>query len=100
TVKAPTPAKLRNMIDVITARIRDDGQFDECNITFGELNIVAESFVKVLTGIHHHRIEYPGYDFNNPGPQSEGLAVPLTTGEMAAVPPSSEKPNLEEARGD
>ncbi|MGH9829227.1 MAG: HD domain-containing protein, partial [Blastocatellia bacterium] len=64
TVKSPTPAKLRNMIDTIIARIRDDGQFDQCNITLGELNKVAESFVKVLTGIHHHRISYPGYDFD------------------------------------
>jgi putative nucleotidyltransferase with HDIG domain len=64
TVKAPTPAKLRNMIDTIISRIRDDGQLDESNITLRELNMVAESFVKVLTGIHHHRIAYPGYDFN------------------------------------
>jgi membrane-associated HD superfamily phosphohydrolase len=64
TVKSPTPAKLRNMIDTIVTRIRDDGQFDECDITMRELSIVSESFVKVLTGIHHHRIAYPGYDFD------------------------------------
>jgi membrane-associated HD superfamily phosphohydrolase len=67
TVKDPTPAKLRNMIDTIIARIRDDGQFDECNITMRELSVVAEAFVKVLTGIYHHRIAYPGYDFNRMG---------------------------------
>src|SRR5262249_42920816 len=64
TIKTPTPAKLRNMIDMIIARIRDDGQLDESNITLRELNMVAESFVKVLAGIHHHRIDYPGYDFD------------------------------------
>ena len=67
TVKEPTPSKLRNMIDTIIARIRDDGQFDECNITMRELSCVAEAFVKVLTGIYHHRIAYPGYDFNRMG---------------------------------
>jgi len=69
TIKTPTPAKLRNMIDMIIARIRDDGQLDESNITLRELNIVAESFVKVLTGIHHHRIDYPGYDFDRSAPE-------------------------------
>ncbi|HWN98737.1 MAG TPA: HDIG domain-containing protein [Blastocatellia bacterium] len=64
TVQDPTPGKLRNMIDTITNRIRDDGQFDECDITLRELRIVAESFTKVLIGIHHHRIAYPGFDFN------------------------------------
>jgi len=66
TIKTPTPAKMRNMIDTIIARIRDDGQLDESNLTLRDLNLVAESFVKVLTGIHHHRIDYPGYDFNKP----------------------------------
>jgi putative nucleotidyltransferase with HDIG domain len=70
TIKTPTPAKLRNMIDMIIARIRDDGQLDESNITLREINIVAESFVKVLTGIHHHRIDYPGYDFDKTGRDS------------------------------
>ncbi len=64
TVQDPTPGKLRNMIDTITNRIRDDGQFDECDITLRELRIVAESFTRVLIGIHHHRITYPGFDFN------------------------------------
>ncbi|HJZ66706.1 MAG TPA: HDIG domain-containing protein [Blastocatellia bacterium] len=64
TVEEPTPAKLRNMIDMIITRLRDDGQFDDCDITLRELRLVAESFVKTLMGIHHHRIAYPGYDFN------------------------------------
>jgi cyclic-di-AMP phosphodiesterase PgpH len=64
TVEEPTPAKLRNMVDMIICRLRDDGQFDECDITLRDLRLVAESFVKVLMGIHHHRIAYPGYDFN------------------------------------
>ncbi|HXG91254.1 MAG TPA: HDIG domain-containing protein [Blastocatellia bacterium] len=67
TVQEPTPAKLRNMIDMIITRIQDDGQLDECNITLRELKIVADSFVKALMGIHHHRITYPGYDFNRAG---------------------------------
>jgi hypothetical protein len=64
TIKEPTPSKLRNMVDTIIGRLRDDGQFDECNITLRELNIVAESLVKALIGIYHHRIAYPGYDFD------------------------------------
>jgi hypothetical protein len=36
-----------------------------------ELSIVSESFVKVLTGIHHHRIAYPGYDFDRTGREAD-----------------------------
>jgi membrane-associated HD superfamily phosphohydrolase len=64
TVQEPSHAKLTNMIEMIIERIRNDGQLDECDITLRELKIVSDSFCKVLMGIHHHRISYPGYDFN------------------------------------
>ena len=34
-------------------------QLDESELNFKELDIIANSFVKVLTGIYHQRIEYP-----------------------------------------
>jgi hypothetical protein len=104
TVQNPTPAKLRNMIDMIITRIRDDNQLDECEITLRELRIVAESFVKVLVGIHHHRIAYPGYDFNRTGastllsqvaPVEDAKAVEATETAKA-----ESKAATTEARGD
>jgi putative nucleotidyltransferase with HDIG domain len=92
TLQEPTPTKARNMIDTIIGRIRDDGQLDECDITLRDLRIVAESFVKVLMGIHHHRIAYPGYDFNRVG-------APAILGAAAGVEPAGPA-ELRGARGD
>ena len=91
TVQDPTPTKLRNMIDMIITRIRDDGQLDECDITLRELKLVSDSFVKVVMGIHHHRIAYPGYDFNRAGGQAVLSQITPAGGEaapakLAAVP--------------
>ncbi|MFZ5596853.1 MAG: HD family phosphohydrolase [Bacillota bacterium] len=36
-----------------------DGQLDECELTFKDLEKIAESFLKVLSGIFHSRVEYP-----------------------------------------
>ncbi|MFW6030547.1 MAG: HD family phosphohydrolase [Halanaerobiales bacterium] len=36
-----------------------EGQLDESDLSLGDLDIIAESFVKVLTGIYHQRIDYP-----------------------------------------
>lgn len=36
-----------------------DGQFEECDLTFKELNVVADVFTRVLCGLYHKRIEYP-----------------------------------------
>lgn len=35
------------------------GQFDECEITIKELNIIMNTVVNNLTGIYHKRVEYP-----------------------------------------
>lgn len=36
-----------------------EGQLDESDLSLGDLNIITESFVKVLSGIYHQRIDYP-----------------------------------------
>lgn len=37
----------------------NDGQFDECNLTLRDLNVIREVFVKVLKSRFHTRIDYP-----------------------------------------
>ncbi len=57
-LKSPTVAQIEERIDkIVQARI-DDGQFDNCPITFKDINIIKETFVRVLRGIQHNRIEY------------------------------------------
>lgn len=51
------------MDDFITKLIKakaDDGQFDECDISFMDLCKVRKSFAGTLKGYFHKRIEYPG----------------------------------------
>jgi membrane-associated HD superfamily phosphohydrolase len=36
-----------------------DGQLDECHLTLKDLTKVEESFVRILLGIYHQRIDYP-----------------------------------------
>jgi putative nucleotidyltransferase with HDIG domain len=47
-----------NTLDAIIKERLLDGQFDNCDITMHELQIIKETFVKNLIGIHHHRIQY------------------------------------------
>ncbi len=55
----PTPAKVEALIQKIIRERLDDGQFDECDLTLKDLNKVKNSFLKVLGGLFHNRIEYP-----------------------------------------
>lgn len=64
TLVDPTPPKIQGMVKRLINAIVADGQFDECDITLRDLDLIASSFFKILGGIFHHRIEYPGYDFS------------------------------------
>ena len=59
TIQDPTEEKFRSMIHSIINSVMADGQFSECPLTFQELYTIADTFVAVLQGIHHQRIEYP-----------------------------------------
>lgn len=55
----PSPAKVEGLIQKIIRERLEDGQFDECNITLRDLNHIKNSFIKILGGMFHSRIEYP-----------------------------------------
>ncbi len=59
SLSKPTPAKVEGLIQKIIRERLEDGQFDECNITLRDLNSIKNSFIKVLGGMFHSRIEYP-----------------------------------------
>ncbi len=60
----PTRKRLEGVIDAIFKARRDDGQLDNTNLTFSELNTIKESMLGVLTGIYHVRIKYPEEENN------------------------------------
>ena len=64
TLETPTPGRIQSMINKIFADALEDGQLDDCDLTFSELDKIASAFLWVLTNMYHHRIDYPGFDFN------------------------------------
>lgn len=60
TLTDPTPARLQNHIDTIVKGIFSEGQLDESELTFKDLHKISEQFQRILTGIFHQRIVYPG----------------------------------------
>jgi len=59
TVVEPTPARIQGMLQKIIKKVFSDGQLDECELTLKDLNEIARSFNKTLSGIFHHRVDYP-----------------------------------------
>jgi putative nucleotidyltransferase with HDIG domain len=59
SMRNPTTEQIETMIRKIIKGRLDDGQFDECDLTMKELDLVARSLKETLLGIFHSRIEYP-----------------------------------------
>ena len=59
TIKKPTPAKIRSLVDDIVASRVSDGQLDDCLLTIRDLSVVKSVFCKTLRSMLHSRIDYP-----------------------------------------
>lgn len=70
TLTEPTPVKIRGLIRKIMDDCLNDEQLDHTDLTLSDLHNVSEAFLRVLANIFHHRLDYPGFDFNA-GPKRE-----------------------------
>ncbi len=68
----PTPSRIQGLVQNLINKIFSDGQFEDCELTLKDLHGIAKSFNKILTGIHHHRIEYPEQLVANNGKNGNG----------------------------
>ncbi len=59
TLKNPTPQAIEQVVRRLIKERLEDGQLDESNLTLKELDVIARTFTRVLTGVFHQRIEYP-----------------------------------------
>jgi putative nucleotidyltransferase with HDIG domain len=79
TLVDPTPAKIRAMIQTIVDDCLRDGQFDDCDLTMRDLAVIVDTLERTVSRIYHHRIDYPGFEFN----REQKRRKPT---ELAAVP--------------
>ncbi|MDE2060419.1 MAG: HDIG domain-containing protein [candidate division NC10 bacterium] len=63
TLTERTPGRFQALVAKIVNAIFADGQLRECELTFSELRLIEENFVRILCGIYHRRVEYPGFAF-------------------------------------
>lgn len=55
----PMPGQVEGLVRRIIKDKLQDGQLEECALTFRDLNLIAGAFARVLSGIFHSRPEYP-----------------------------------------
>jgi len=59
SLRNPTVDQIEGMINKIIKSRLDDNQYNECDLTLKELDLIAQSLKESVAGIFHSRIEYP-----------------------------------------
>ena len=66
SIPEPTQEKISAMITKLVRGKMEDGQLDECTLTFRDIGKICKAYENVLKGVFHERIEYPSVDMNRP----------------------------------
>lgn len=59
SLSKPNPGKIEGLVRKIIRERLNSGQLDESDLTFQDMDKIANAFVKVILGMFHTRVEYP-----------------------------------------
>jgi cyclic-di-AMP phosphodiesterase PgpH len=88
TVRSKKPQSRQEIVDAVDMIFdgkRKAGQLDESNLTLTELQMVRESFINVLQGMFHPRINYQEAALKKPTPISSTKTTPMPKVESTAA---------------
>jgi cyclic-di-AMP phosphodiesterase PgpH len=70
----PTGPRLESLVRDMAMRRLHDGQFDECDLTMRDLDLLQRAMLKTLLGIYHSRVAYPSVAADPASPQPPSSA--------------------------
>lgn len=71
SLKDPTAAKIRAVVQKIVNMRLSDGELDGSGLTLNDIALVRERFVQLLTSVFHPRIAYPAQETGEAGSLGE-----------------------------
>jgi len=84
TLDKPSVPRLEKFISELINKKIEMNQLDNSDLTFREIGIIKRSFVNILAGYYHSRIEYPNQ--KDPDFQESGLKDSLLKGKKHEQP--------------
>lgn len=71
TVSDRSPETIERIVRGIIEERMDLDQFENCDITIRELAVLRQTLVDALSGVYHHRVQYPSIRFRRKGVSKE-----------------------------
>ena len=59
SMKTHNTDEIKETIDKLVQGKIDAGQLNNCPLTFKEITTIKQSFLTILSGAYHQRVEYP-----------------------------------------
>ncbi len=59
SISKTSPGRIETLVKRIIKDRLNENQLDKCDLTLQELDVIGDTFIRVLGGIFHPRIEYP-----------------------------------------
>jgi len=59
TLEEPKPSRMISLIRKIITDKFESGELDDCDLTLKDLHAIEESFLPILIGVFHPRVDYP-----------------------------------------
>ena len=72
SISNPNPARMESLVRKMIQDRLIDHQLDKSDLTLRELDIIGQTFIQVLSGIFHRRIEYPTLKVQEKVQEDEG----------------------------
>ncbi|MQA90775.1 MAG: HDIG domain-containing protein [Gemmatimonas sp.] len=80
----PNPVRIREMVDRLVSQKLAEGQLDQSPLTLREIDQIKDSLTNVLTGMYHHRVDYPTASPPAPAPVAKAASEPRPRDAVAA----------------
>ncbi len=87
SIQNPTPDRIRELVRRIVHERLEDGQLDECDLTFRDLERITQVFTRLLVSLFHPRVEYPEVSLEAHRRRARGLGALPVPGRRPRVRP-------------
>jgi putative nucleotidyltransferase with HDIG domain len=87
-LEKPNTERLEALIQNIVRDKIEDGQLDECDLTFQDVRRISDAFLHVLTAMMHGRIDYPEREPRN----AIGSPMEVVRADLRPEPPALQLP--------
>ncbi|MBQ9539597.1 MAG: HDIG domain-containing protein, partial [Treponema sp.] len=72
----PSASRLEKFIKQLVREKIEEGQLNNCDLTFKDINTIEETFTQILIGYYHSRVKYPDQKEDEPAKEKEEEASP------------------------